>query len=165
MSLIVKQLLRRFLLLLFVSVIFVLALSEIAYRLQREDTSRGPKIIELTIPVGTSNKITSGEDVQTLPDEMVFVEGDTLVIDNQDTEDHQLGPLWIPAKSTASLQLSESNEYSYSCSFNSSNYLGLIIRKPVNLASRLSALWYGVPSTLMLLLVYSFAVRPIKGQS
>jgi hypothetical protein len=160
-----KQLIRRFIVLLLVSIAFVLGLSEIAYRLQREDTSRGPERIELVIPEGTGAKIADGEDVQTLPEEMVFVVGDTLVVDNQDTVDHQLGALWIPAKSTASLQLNEPSEYSYSCSFNTSKYMGLIIRKPVNFESRLSALWYGVPSTLMFLLVYSFAVRPIKSKS
>ena len=162
---VVRQLIRRVFLLLLVSVVFVLALSEAVYRLQREDTSRGPKRVELVIPAGTGKKIANGEDVQALPDEMVFVIGDTLVIDNQDTVDHQLGPLWIPAKSTASLQLDESDEYAYSCSFKSSKYIGLTVRKPVNLESRLDALWYGVPPTLMFLLVYSFAVRPLNIRS
>ncbi|OGO61266.1 MAG: hypothetical protein A2029_09405 [Chloroflexi bacterium RBG_19FT_COMBO_47_9] len=162
---VVKQLLRRVALLLLVSIVFVLGLSELVYRLQKEDTSRGPKRIELVIPEGTGIQIANGEDVQTLPDEMVFVIGDTLVIENQDTVDHQLGPLWIPAKSTASLQLDESNEYAYACSFKSSKYIGLTVRQPVTWKSRLDALWYGVPPTLMFLLVYSFAVRPLNVRS
>src|SRR4030067_3714689 len=128
---VVKQLLRRVALLLLVSIVFVLGLSELVYRLQKEDTSRGPKRIELVIPEGTGIQIANGEDVQTLPDEMVFVIGDTLVIENQDTVDHQLGPLWIPANSTASLQLDESNEYAYACYFKSSNYIGWTVGQPV----------------------------------
>src|SRR4030065_2819308 len=117
MSLVVRQLLRRIILLLLVSVVFVFGLSELVYRLQREETSRGPRRVELLIPDGTGERIANGEDMQTVPDEMVFMVGDTLVVDNQDAIDHRLGPIWIPAKSIASLQLIESDEYTYSCSF------------------------------------------------
>lgn len=162
---VVKHLVRRSLLLLLVSIVFVLGLSEVVYRLQRDENSRGPKKIEIMIPDGTGNKIANGEDVQTIPDEMIFVIGDTLVIDNQDSIDHRLGALWIPAKSTASLVLNDSNDYTFNCSFKSSKFVGLTVRQPVNLVSRLNALWYGVPSTWMFLLVYSFALRPLNQKS
>lgn len=159
-----RRLLRRFFILLFFSTLLVFSMSELVYLLQRENTSRGPRIVELIIPVGTGESLARGEDFFTLPEEMVFVVGDKLVVDNQDTVEHRLGPLWIPPKATASLKLSESDDYTYSCSFSSSKYLGLTVRKPVTWKSRLNALWYGVPPTLMFLLVYSFAVRPINVQ-
>jgi hypothetical protein len=134
------------------------------YRFQREDTSRDPKTITLLIPVGTNDKINAGKDADIFPDEMVFVIGDTLIINNQDFVDHRLGPLWIPAKSTASLQLNDPEEYSYTCSFKSSKYMGFTVRQPVTIESRIMALGYGVPPTLMFLLVYSFAVSPLKTQ-
>lgn len=165
MSLVVRQLLHRIILLLLVSVVFVFGLSEVVYRVQREETSRGPRRVELLIPAGTGERIANDEDIQTIPDEMVFMVGDTLVVDNQDTIDHRLGPIWIPAKSIAILHLDESDEYTYSCSFKSSKYIGLTVRQPVTWKSRLDALWYGVPPTLMFLLVYSFAVRPLNVRS
>ena len=36
---------------------------------------------------------------------MSFVVGDTLVVKNEDSVEHQLGPLWIPAGSSASMPL------------------------------------------------------------
>ena len=162
MSPVANQLLRRFSFLLLVSIVLVFGLSELVYRLQREETARGPRNIELVIPDGTGDRIARGEVVQTLPDEMVFVAGDTLVITNDDTVDHSLGPLWVPAKSVASLKLEDSDEYAYTCSFESSKYLDFTVREAVTWSSRLRALWYGVPPTLMFLLVYSFAVRPLN---
>lgn len=164
MSFFFRQLLRRFFFFLAVSTLLVFSMSELVYRLQRENISREPRRVELLIPEGTSESIAQGEDLLALSEEMVFLIGDTLVVDNQDITDHNLGPLWVPAKSIATLKLDKSDEYTYSCSFSSSKYLGLTVRKPVTWKSRLDALWYGVPPTLMFLLVYSFAVRPINGR-
>lgn len=161
MNSVANQLLRRFLFLLLVSILLVFSLSELVYRLQRDSTSREPRRIELVIPEGTGAKIALGQEVQTFPDEMVFVVGDTLVIVNEDVIDHSLGSLWVPAKATASLRLEDSDEYAYTCSFKSSRNMGLTVREPVTWSSRLEALWYGTPPTLMFLLVYSFAVRPL----
>jgi len=154
--------LRRFIFLLILSAGLVLLFSEIGYRLMREDTSRQPKIIELVIPLGTAERVSAGEEEPAIPEEMVFVAGDTLVVRNEDKQDHQLGPLYIPAGASASLMMDQASDYAYTCSFRPTNYLGITVRQPVGLKERMSALWYGTPATTMFLLVYSFVVKPLK---
>ena len=154
--------LRRLLLLLIVSLRVVWLFSEGAYWLTRGDTARAPETIELTIPAGTAKLIASGKSNPYIPQEMIFVVGDLLLVKNEDTVDHQLGPVWIPAGKSASLPLSQANNFTYSCSFQASNYLGLTVRPAVTWVSRLGALWYGTPPTLMFLLVYSFVLKPLN---
>jgi hypothetical protein len=152
----------RFLVLSIVASGFILLVSEIGYRLLREESSRPPKTIELLIPAGTSEKIGRGESNPAIPKEMIFVVGDVLLVKNQDTVDHELGPVWIPAGTSASLTLDQANDFTYSCSFRESRYFDLTVRKAITWHDRLGALWYGVPPTVMFLLVYSFVIKPIK---
>lgn len=153
---------RRLLFLLLISAVLVLLFSEISYRLLREETSRGPKVVELTIPFGTAKQVAEGQSEPSIPEELIFVAGDTLVIYNEDSQDHQMGPLWIPSGSSASLILDQVSDYAYTCSFQPTNYIGVSVRQPVGLSERAAALWYGTPSTAMFLLVYSFVVKPLK---
>lgn len=152
----------RFLFLLVISSVVMLGISELGYRLLRDDTSREPETIELVIPVGTSALIERGEPNPAIPAEMIFVVGDVLLVRNEDEVDHELGPLWIPAGKSASLKLDQANDYAYSCSFQPSYYFDLTVRAATTWRDRLGALWYGVPPTVMFLLVYSFIVRPLQ---
>jgi hypothetical protein len=154
--------LKRFLILFVVAVSVMLLISEVSYLLQRDDISRDPMTVELVIPFGTAEKIAAGESSSTIPEEMIFVVGDILLVRNEDLEDHELGPLWIPAGKSASMVLDQENNFTYSCSFQSSRYFDLTVKSAITWKDRLQALWYGVPSTLMFLLVYSFVVKPIK---
>jgi hypothetical protein len=157
-----KPLLSRFLIALSISVIFVLVMSEVAFRLQKSTLSRAPQVIELVIPAGTAVKVAAGQLIPSIPEEMIFVVGDQLVVINDDIVDHQLGPLWIPAGTSATLPLTEKSEYAYSCSFQATQYLGLTVREALTWRSRLTALWYAAPPTIMFLMVYSFVLFPIK---
>jgi len=152
--------LRRFFILLLVSVVVVLLVSEGFYRLIRNDSERAPRTIELTIPPGAAGRIAAGEPGPEIPN-MVFVRGDTLLVHNQDSSSHELGPIWLPPGASGSLVLGEANNYVYNCSFQSTRYLGLTVRAPVTWMARLSALWYGAPPLLMFLLVYSFVLFPL----
>lgn len=154
--------LRRLLFLAVISSVVVLLISEIAFRLMREDTARAPETIELVIPVGTGERIAAGEDAPGIPDTMIFVVGDVLMVRNEDSMDHELGPLWIPAGKSASMSLDEKNDFAYSCSFKPTKYLGLTVKDAVTWKNRLGALWYGTPATTMLLLVYSLVIKPLK---
>lgn len=154
--------LRRFLILSVVSTMIMLVVSEISYLLQGSEAARDPMVVELTIPSGTADIIAQGKPNPAIPDELVFVVGDTLLVHNQDVADHELGPLWIPAGTSASMTLEEANAYTYSCTFQSNQYLDLTVIAPVDWQDRLQALWYGTPPTVMFLLVYSFIVRPLK---
>jgi hypothetical protein len=155
---------RRIIVLLIISIALVLGFSELSYQIFREDLSRAPTTIELIIPEGTAQRIVMGEYISDIPDEMIFVVGDTLLVKNSDVVDHQLGPLWIPSGSSASLKMEQQNNFAYSCSFQSSQYLGLTVKEAITWKSRLGALGYAAPPTLMFLLVYSLVLFPLKPQ-
>jgi hypothetical protein len=92
---------------------------------------------------------------------MVFVVGDMLVVHNEDSSDHQLGPLWVPAGSSASLLLEKAERTAYSCSFQNTKYLGLLVQESTTLGTRLSALLLAAPATTMFLFVYSLIIWPL----
>jgi hypothetical protein len=159
---IVQTLAGRIILLLLISVVFVLGLSELAYRFQQDSNARAPKVMELIIPEGTAQKIAAGERSVSIPESMAFVVGDELLVKNNDLVDHQLGPVWIPAGMSASLLIDNESQYSMTCSFQPTEYFGFDVHPPVTWLSRMTALWFAVPATFMLLFVYSFVVYPIK---
>jgi len=136
------------------------ALSELTFLFLRE-TARAPKTILLTIPAGTAEQVARGEQPPALPDKMVFVVGDILIVKNEDVADHQMGPLWIPAKASAQLALTIEENLAYECSFQTSKYIGLDVREPVTWGTRLyGILFAGLPLGL-LIAVYSF-IMPAK---
>ena len=125
----IKKGLIRLVITLFISLVLVWVGSEVAFYFLKENTDRVPEQIELVIPVGTADKVAAGEPIPSIPDEMTFVLGDTLIVKNEDTVDHQLGPLWIPPRSKASMVLDAAERYAYSCSFQTSRYLGLNVKQ------------------------------------
>src|SRR3972149_2383272 len=86
-------------------------MSEVAFLLLRDSSDHVPQKIELVIPAGTAERVARGEGVPAIPPEMVFVVGDTLVVKNEDSVSHQLGPVWVPAGAEASLALDVANKY------------------------------------------------------
>lgn len=163
-SSLVRKGMKRLIIILLLSVILVWVGSEVAFYLLKENTDRAPETIELTIPDGTAEQIAVGQAVPSIPDEMVFVLGDTLVVKNNDRVNHQLGPLWIPPKSQASLVLDTADQYAYSCSFQPSQYLGLNVKQPTTWETRLVALGFAVPATTAFIFIYSLVLWPINPQ-
>lgn len=157
-----RSLLIRFGLSLVFSIALILGISEGYYLLTRDSTSRAPEIIELVIPAGTSESIALGQSVLGIPKSLVFVMGDTLIVKNQDSVAHELGPLWIPAESSASLVMEKASDQTIRCSFQTTNYMGMTVKEAVTWKSRLGALWYGGPPMLMFMLVYSYLFFPMK---
>jgi hypothetical protein len=49
-----------------------------------------------------------------------------------------------------------------SCSFRPSAYLGLDVKEPTTLRTRLVGLSFAVPPTAVMLFLYSLAARPIR---
>ena len=93
---------------------------------------------------------------------MTFVQGDILVVKNEDSVSHQLGPVWVPPQSNGVLQLDQANDYEYTCSFQTSKVLGIEVRERLTTGTRIEgALAIGLPSSVMLAL-YSFLVFPLK---
>jgi hypothetical protein len=135
-------------------------LSELGFHFQGNTTSRPPQTVELVIPPGTADKVAQGESV--VPQDMVIVVGDTLDVRNQDSISHTLGPLFIPAGSTASLTLNKVGNIAYTCSFQPTKYFGLDVQGALTLGIRLEGvLIAGVPLG-MLIGLYSLIVWPLK---
>jgi hypothetical protein len=147
-----KTILKRVLISLLVGLLFGVALNEVTFYFLRE-TARTPKAIEIVIPAGTADKVARGEAPPTIPDSMTFVIGDTLVVKNNDTKDHELGPLWIPAGSSASLPLDAAASYAYSCSFQPGQSFGLDVYEPLTLGTRLYGIFFsGIPLGVLIAL-------------
>lgn len=127
-----------------------------------KETARPPEEIVLTIPKGTSEQVARGEQPPTLPENMIFVVGDTLVVENEDVVDHKLGPLWIPANSSAQLSMGEIQNLAFECSFQPGNYFGLDVREPLTAGTRFFGILYsGLPMAILIAL-YSFVITPQK---
>ena len=154
--------LRRFIIVFVISLVLVGVMGEVANAWIGSSADRGPQAVELIIPAGTAEKLASGQEEPAIPDSMTFVVGDTLVVRNQDVVDHQLGPVWVPAGSSASLKMDTANSYDYTCSFRASNYLGMDIKEATTIGIRLISLGYVAPATALFLFVYSLVLFPLK---
>ena len=158
-----KLITKRILIFLVVGIVVGAAISEITFLFLRE-TGRAPKEILLTIPAGTAEQVARGEQPPALPENMIFVVGDVLTVKNEDAVDHQMGPLWIPAGASAHLALAVEENLAYECSFQSTKYIGLDVREPVTLGTRLYGILYaGIPLGVLLAL-YSFIMPARKKQ-
>lgn len=129
--------------------------TELAYFFLKKE-NRPPTIVEISIPAGTAEKIRQGQDNDlNLPEDMHFVVGDTIKVINQDTENHILGPLWIPAGSSASLKLESEQHLAFECSFEADNYFGLTVQEPVTWGTRLYGIFFAGFPLSMIFVVYS----------
>jgi len=155
-----KALLIRFLLCIAVGILIVIPLSELGFTMQGNTSSRPAKTIVLNIPPGTSNKVAQGTSV--LPQDLSFVLGDTLVVHNQDSVAHTLGPLFIPAGSSASLTLNQIGNLSYVCSFQPTKYQGLDVQEALSLTTRFEGIFIAGFPLGILFALYSLILRPLK---
>ncbi len=155
-----KALLIRFLLCIVAGLLIAIPLSELAFYWQGSTTSRPPKTVVLDIPAGTSARVAGGASV--IPQDMIFVLGDILVVNNHDSVAHTLGPLFIPPGGSASLALKQIGNLSYICSFQPTKYEGLTITDSLTLVTRLEGIIIaGVPLGILFAL-YSLILRPLK---
>ncbi len=145
-----------------VGLFFAWVIAEGTYVLLKDRSDRAPERIELVIPAGTAHQVATGQAVPSIPASMVFVVGDILVVKNEDTVSHELGPVWVPPGSSASLNLDQANSYAYTCSFQPGRYLGLDVRPRTTLVTRLTAILLAGLPTGALLAVYSFVAWPLK---
>lgn len=133
------------------------------YFLKKEN--REPTIIEIQIPAGTAQLIQAGKNPEILPKEMRFVVGDTLKVINHDNENHQLGPLYIPANSSASLKLETEENLIVECTFESTKFVGLTIQEPVTWWTRIRGYFFSGFPLGMLFAVYSGLITKKKNES
>jgi hypothetical protein len=135
--------------------------SEVPFLFLRE-TARMPHEIVLIIPAGTADEVARGEQPPSIPQSMTFVVGDTLVVKNEDSVDHKLGPLWIPANSSAQLSLEQEESLAYECSFQPGNYFGLDVYEALTPATRIYGIFYIAIPMAILIALYSFVMPPKK---
>ena len=156
----INILLKRILVSLLIGLLLGLVINEFTFYFLKE-TARPPQEIVLTIPAGTAEQVARGEQPPAIPENMVFVVGDTLIVQNEDTVDHKLGPLWIPANTSASLSLDQEESLAFECSFQPGKYFGLDVHEALTISTRLfGILYYGLPMALLIAL-YSLAM-PVK---
>jgi hypothetical protein len=95
---------------------------------------------------------------------MVFMAGDTLLVKNEDTVPHQLGPVWVPAGATSAMKLDTADSYAFACTFQPTRFQGLDVRSSVTPTTRIEAIIaVGLPTGGMLG-VYSFVLFPLGGK-
>ena len=149
---------QRIIFSLLLGVLLAWGMNEITYQFLKTDASRAPETIELVIPAGTARRVANGESEPSIPEGMVLVIGDTLIVRNEDDADHQLGPLFIPAGTSASLNFNAAEKYAYSCSFVPDKSFGLDVQLPVTPLTRLmGAVFAGLPLGALIAL-YSFVI-------
>jgi hypothetical protein len=154
-------LIKRILLSVLLGLLIGVVVSEVPFLFLRE-TARPPREIVLTIPAGTSAQVARGEQPPAIPENMTFVVGDTLVVRNEDAVDHKLGPLWIPANSSAQLSLDEEENLAFECSFQPGKYFGLDVRQPLTPRTRLYGIFYVALPMMILIALYSLVLTPKK---
>ncbi len=115
--------------------------SEVAYRLLKRE-NREPSQIQLVIPAGTAKLVSEGGTPPEIPNDLNLVVGDVLVVVNRDEVDHQLGPLWIPAGASASMDLGAEESYMLECSFQPGRYQGIEVKQPVTWSTRLTGILF-----------------------
>ncbi len=122
----------------------------------QQRTVRAPREIVLTIPAGTAQLVARGQQPPSIPTNMDFVVGDRLVVKNEDSVTHKLGPLLIPANSSAQLALSQAESVSYECSFQPGKYFGLDVGEPLTLGTRIFGIVFVAFPMAILFALYNF---------
>lgn len=159
-----KQIIKRIIFSLLTGLVLGVAISEIPFLFLRE-SARPPKVITLLIPNGTAEQVARGEKPPTIPEDMLFVVGDTLVVKNEDTADHKLGPLWIPSNSSAQLSLNQAESLAYECSFQPGKYFGLDVHEPLTTGTRVYGILYAGLPLGVLLALYSLVIPSRKKEN
>ncbi|MEO8354351.1 MAG: hypothetical protein ABI621_00410 [Chloroflexota bacterium] len=155
-----NQVIRRILYSLLIGLLLGAVISEVPF-LFLQETARPPKEVVLVIPNGTAEQVARGEQPPSIPENMVFVVGDTLTVKNEDSVDHKLGSLWIPENSSAQLSLDEKESFAYECSFQPGNYFGLDVRESLTTGTRIYGIIYAGLPLGVLIALYSL-VLPAK---
>jgi hypothetical protein len=154
-------LIKRILISIVLGLLIGVTVSEVPF-LFLQETARAPREVVLTIPAGTSEQVARGEQPPAIPENMTFVVGDRFVVNNEDSVDHKLGPLWIPANSSAQISLDQEENLAYECSFQPGNYFGLNVREPLTPRTRVYGILYVAIPMAILIALYSLILGPKK---
>ncbi len=157
-----KKVLFRILISTIISFGFAVLISEGSFRLLNGENGRQPQLIEIVVPDGTAERVAQGLPIPSIPEEMIFYEGDQIVVINQDRESHQLGPIWVPAGARGVLSLEKPVKYELACTFQPTNKLGLDVRSRLTPGIRVQGvLAIGLPSAVLVSL-FSLVIQPVN---
>ncbi len=145
-----------------VGLLLGVVVSELSFRLLNNGQTRPPKVVQLDIPAGTATKLARGQADPSLPSSMTFVVGDELVVNNHDSVAHKLGPLFIPAGTSASMNLASEQGYTMICSFEPSKYLELDVLPPLTTTTRVVGVLEAGLNVGFLIAVYAVFAMPWK---
>jgi hypothetical protein len=145
---------KRIVISMLLGVLLAAITTEVSYQVLKRE-NREPQRVELVIPPGAAESVANGTASPSIPEDMHFVVGDTLVVVNQDEVDHQLGPLWIPPGTSASLDLDTEQNYILQCSFQPTKIFGLDVQEPVTFGTRLTGILFAGFPLGALFAVYS----------
>jgi hypothetical protein len=155
---------KRILISLLIGLLAGALISEIPF-LFLQETARPAQEILLSIPPGTAEQVARGEQPPSIPENMAFVVGDVLVVENEDSVDHKLGPLWIPANSSARLPLNREESLAFECTFQSDNYFGIDVHQPLTFGTRIyGIISVGLPLGILIAL-YSLVIPARKKEN
>ena len=85
------------------------------------------RTVTFVIPPGTAQQLANGEEVISFPNDLTFVVGDTIVIDNQDDAVHTFGPFTILPHTTLTKRFNTAKVYQNSCTFHQGRQMTLVV--------------------------------------
>ncbi len=121
---------------------------------------RDPESVEVRIPAGTAEAIERGAAVSAIPANLRFVQGDSLVLRNEDSVAHAVGSYSVGPGTTLTLALDRASSSSLLCSFHPQGSIGLDVRPRT---SPLMVLWptliIGIPLGIVAVVVVEVTRR------
>ncbi len=157
-----SMIIRRVLWSMLAGLLIGVVVSEGSFYLLNDGSTRPPKLIVLDIPPGTAAQVARGQGSQNLPTSMTFVTGDRLQVNNHDVVAHQLGPLFIPAGTSASMNLANEDGYNLLCSFEPSKYLQLTVLPPLTILTRIVGVLEVGLNAGFVIAVYALIAFPVR---
>src|SRR5574341_1125436 len=104
---------------------------------------RDPQSVEVRIPEGTAGAIQRGAAVSVIPANLRLVQGDRLVLRNEDSVAHRVGNYSVGPGTTLTLPLDKGSSGSLFCSFHPQGSIALDVR------ARTSLLWVLWPTLVI----------------
>jgi hypothetical protein len=152
---------------LLIAILFGWAISAISYAMMpdKDSAQRDPHEVQLVIPYGTAEQVKQGAYNPSLPGSLTFVEGDVLIVKNEDKVAHQLGPMFIPPSTSSALSFDTANDYSYTCSFTPGNNIGVVVAPRVTSGLQLQAILAIALPTGAMLGLYSYMLTGKKKET
>jgi hypothetical protein len=101
------------------SALVVLAAGALTLLMTREPDPRSGIDHQFVVPAGTGSTLDAGGSVDILPRDLEVHVGDRIVVFNEDTRSHEVGPWTVPAGDTFTFRFKAVGRYDSHCSLHS----------------------------------------------